>query len=192
MKNNWKRFFFLLVGVNLLFVVIILWSVMTPDGNQPKNHKEPPNNQTVSFHVKSNKNDLNMLINHYLKQETADSPIAYRVILGNEVELYGALPIFSEKINLKLTFEPVALQNGDLVLKQKSISVGSLRLPVSYVLNFISDNYKIPKGVDIQPNDKQIYVHMQKLNLKSNIRIKVNKFDLKKDDISLTILVPVE
>jgi uncharacterized protein YpmS len=192
MKNNWKRGFFLLLGLNLLFVVILLWTVLVPEGNQPKNNIKPPNNQTVSFHVKSNKNDLNMLINHYLKEETADSPIAYRVILGDEVELYGTLPLFSEKINLKLTFEPEALPNGDLVLKQKSISIGSLRLPVSYVLKFIGDNYKIPKGVDIRPNDKQIYVHMQQLNLKSNIRIKVNKFDLKKDDIAFTFLVPVE
>lgn len=192
MKNKWKKGFLVLLGLNLLFVVILIWLVLNPAPSPEKNRLNPSKGQTVSFHVKSNKNDLNMLINHYLKEETADSPIAYRVILGNEVELYGTLPLFSQKVNLKLTFEPEALNNGDLVLKQKSISIGSLHLPVSYVMKFISESYKIPKGVDIRPDDKQIYVHMQQLNLKSDIRIKVNKFNLKKDDIAFTILVPVD
>jgi uncharacterized protein YpmS len=191
-NNKWKKGFFLLAGIDLLFVILVLWMALSPAGDQSKSNVNQSNKRTVSFHVKSNKNDLNMLINHYLKEETADSPIAYRVILGNEVELYGTMPLFSEKINLKLTFEPTALPNGDLVLKQKSISIGKLRLPVSYVMNFINDNYKIPNGVDIRPNEKQIYVHMQQLRLKSDIRVKVDKFDLKKDDIAFTILVPVD
>ena len=92
----------------------------------------------------------------------------------------GTLPFFSQELDLKLTFEPEALENGDLVLKQKSISVGSLHLPVSYVLKFIKENYKLPKGVDIQPNEKLIYVNMQQLKLKSDVEIKANRFDLQK------------
>lgn len=148
--------------------------------------------EQVSFHVKTNKQDLNKLINYYLKEEAADSPIGYRVILGDEVELYGTLPFFSQELNMKLTFEPEALKNGDLVLKQKSMSIGSLHLPISYVLKFISENYKLPMGVDIRQNDNLIYINMQQLKLKSDIKIKANKFDLKKDDIAFTILVPVK
>jgi uncharacterized protein YpmS len=133
-----------------------------------------------------------MLINHYLKKEAADSPIAYQVVLGDEVELYGTLPLFSEKINMKMTFEPDALSNGDLVLKQKSINIGSLPLPVSSVLKFISETYKVPQGVDIRPNDKLVYINMQQLKLKSDIKIKVDQFDLKNDNIDFTLLVPIK
>jgi uncharacterized protein YpmS len=192
MKNKWKTVFFLLLGINLVFVAVLFWLVLVPEEDQTNKKMKLPKGETVSFDVKSNKNDLNLLINHYLKQEAGDSPIAYRVILGDEVELYGSLPLFSQKINLKLTFEPEALNNGDLMLKQKSISIGSLHLPVSYVMKFIKENYKIPKGVDIQPDEKRIYVHMQQLNLKSDIQVKVNKFNLKKDDIAFSIIVPVE
>ncbi|MCM2531917.1 YpmS family protein [Neobacillus pocheonensis] len=192
MKNKWKRGFLLLLGIDLLIVVIILSMILIPSANNKEMIKSGPTGDNVSFHVKSNKNDLNQLINHYLKTEAANSPIDYHVHLGNEVELYGVLPFISDTLNMKLTLEPEALQNGDLVLKQKSISIGSLQLPVSYVLQFISENYKLPKGVVIQPNDQLIYINMQQLNLKSNIKIKVNKFDLKKDDIAFTILVPVK
>jgi uncharacterized protein YpmS len=192
MKNKWKKGFLLLLGIDLLIVVILSLLIFSPGTSEDKTKPASLKGDTVSFHVKSNKNDLNMLINHYLKGEAADSPIDYRVILGDEVELYGTLPFFSQKLNMKLTFEPEALSNGDLILRQKSISIGSLHLPVSYVMKFISENYKIPRGVDIRPNEKLVYVNMQQLKLKSDIKIKVNKFDLKKDDIAFTLIVPVK
>lgn len=192
MKNKWKIGFLVLIGINLLIAVILLSLIMIPSAQKDSSKKDRTTGDHVSFHVKSNKNDLNRLINHYLKEEAADSPIDYRVILGEEVELYGTIPVFSEELNMKLTFEPKALKNGDLVLKQKSIAIGSLHLPVSYVLKFISENYKLPKGVDIRPNDKLIYVNMHNLKLKSDIKIKVDRFNLKRDDIAFSILVPVE
>jgi uncharacterized protein YpmS len=192
MKNKWKRGFFLLLGLNGLIVIILLSMILMPAGGKEKIQGTNPNNNNVSFEVKSNKADLNRLINQYLKKEVAGSPIEYTIRLQDEVELYGTLPFFSQELDLKLTFEPEALANGDLVLKQKSIAVGSLHLPVSYVLKFIEENYKLPKGVDIQPNDKRIYVYLQQLKLKSDVKIKANKFDLIKDDITFTILVPVE
>ena len=192
MKNKWKIGFLVLLGINLLFAIIILSLVMVPSEGPQTSKLKRPIDEHVSFHVKSNKNDLNKLINHYLNEEVADSSIDYRVLLGDEVELYGTLPFFSEELNMKLTFKPSALENGDLVLKQKSMTIGNLHLPISYVLSFISENYKIPTGVDIRPKAKQIYVHMQQLKLKSDIKLKADKFDLKKDDIAFTILVPVK
>ncbi|MEH7075432.1 YpmS family protein [Neobacillus drentensis] len=192
MKNKWKIGFLALLGINLLFAIIILSLVMFPAKGPQTSKLKGPMGEHVSFHVKSNKNDLNKLVNHYLEEEAVDSSIDYRVLLGDEVELYGTLPFFSEELNMELTFKPSALENGDLVLKQNSMTIGSLHLPISYVLNFISENYKIPKGVDIRPKDQLIYVHMQQLKLKSDIKLKADKFDLKKDDIAFTILVPVK
>ncbi|EKN69483.1 hypothetical protein BABA_08651 [Neobacillus bataviensis LMG 21833] len=191
-RNKWKIGFLLLLGINLLIAIIIFSLVISPLDGKEISKINSPTGDHVSFHVKSNKYDLNRLINHYLKEEAADSPIEYRIILGDEVELYGVLPFFSEKLNLKLTFEPIAQKNGDLVLEQKSMSVGKLHLPISYVLNYISENYKLPKGVEIRPNDHLVYVHMQQLKLKSDLQIKADKFDLKKDDIGFTILVPMK
>ena len=192
MKNKWKIGFLILLGINLLFAIIILSLMMFPSEGPETSKMKGLAGEHVSFHVKSNKNDLNQLINHYLKEEAVDSSIDYQVVLGDAVELYGTLPFFSEELNMKLTFKPNALENGDLVLKQKSMTIGSLHLPISYVLNFISDNYKIPKGVEIRPKDKLIYINMQQLRLKSDIKLKADKFDLKKDDIRFTILVPVK
>ncbi len=193
MKNKWKKGFFLLLGVDLLIVLILLFLILAPGTNRtkiPLQKKQAGEN--VSFYIQSNKADLNKLINYYLKKQAAGAPIDYQIKLADEVELYGTLPFFSEQLNMKLTFEPEALKNGDLVLRQNSISIGNLNLPVAYVLQFISENYKLPKGVVIRPNDKLIYMNMDQFKLKSNAKVKVNKFDLKKDDIAFTLLVPIK
>lgn len=192
MKNGWKKGFFLLLGFNLLVVLLIFFLAISPTKDNKKPVQKEPERENVSFYIKSNKADLNKLINHYLKKEAAGSPVDYQIQLANEVELYGTIPFFSEKLNMKLTFEPEALKNGDLVLKQRSISIGSLHLPVAYVLKFISENYKLPSGVEIRPNDKLVYMNMDQFELKSDAKVKVNKFDLKKDDIAFTLFVPVK
>ncbi|GHH98298.1 YpmS family protein [Neobacillus kokaensis] len=192
MKNKWKIGFLVLLGINLLFAIIIYSLITKSYEDVEQKFAKRQAGEHVSFHVKSNKDDLNKLINHYLEEEAADSPIHYRVLLADEVELYGKIPVFSEELNMKLTFEPKALKNGDLVLRQKSMSLGDMPLPISYILRFISDNYKLPNGVIIRPKDELIYINMQQLKLKSDLKIKADRFDLKNDNIAFTILVPVK
>lgn len=190
-KNKWKIGFFLLLGLILIVIIFLFAMIKAPITDEKIDHEEN-NANFVSFHVASNKKDLNLLINEYLRKEVGEGPVDYQVVLDKEVELYGTIPFFSEELDMKLTFEPEALDNGDLVLKQKSIKIGKINLPVSYVLNFIRKNYKLPNGVTIQPNEERIYVAMGKIKLKSDTKIKVNEFDLVNDQISFTLLVPVK
>lgn len=102
------------------------------------------------------------------------------------------MPIFHTDIQMKLTFEPIALENGDLLLKQKEISIGHLPLPVSYVMNFIENQYNFPDWVDIQPNEEEIYVHLTKMDLKNGMLVEAKTFDLEKNIIQFNLLLPTE
>jgi len=192
MKNKWKIGFLVLLAINFIIVAVILISVLTPPKDTKIQKLSSNEKDYVSFYIKSNKEDLNQLIQYYLKKEAPKSPIDYHIVLADEVELYGSIPFFGDELKMRLTFEPQAKKNGDLVLKQKSISVGRLHLPVPYVMKMISDNYKLPRGVQILPDDRMVYIRMQDLKLKSDAKVKVNKFNLKKDDISFDLLVPVK
>ncbi|MGA9227463.1 MAG: YpmS family protein [Mesobacillus sp.] len=191
MKNKWKIGFFILLGL-IAAVILFLYILIASPAEESKMEpiKNIQDSEDVAFKVATNKRDLNRVINHYIEEEGKNSNIDYQVLLTNEVELYGTLPLFSEELELRLTFEPKALDNGDLVLNQKSISVGRLRLPVSTVLKFVRDSYDLPEAVSIQPEEERVYVSMQRLKLKSDIKVRVNEFDLKKDNIKFTLFVP--
>ncbi|TYS49464.1 DUF2140 family protein [Bacillus infantis] len=191
-KNKWKVLFFLLLGIVIAFIALFFIMINLPAKDEPINTAEVDEDGYVPFHLQTNKSDLNRIIAHYIAKEGLDGPIDYEVILDDEVELYGNLPVFSQNLEMKLTFEPEALDNGDVVLSQKSIAVGQLNLPVSYVLKFVRDRYQLPEGVVIQPDKEQIYVSLQDMKLKSDLKVKVDEFDLKKDDIRVTLYVPTK
>ncbi|WP_044336507.1 YpmS family protein [Rossellomorea aquimaris] len=192
MKNKWKVGFFVLLGVVLIGSAIIVSMIFMPikDDTLPKNNENP--NQEVGFNVNTNKKDLNLIIEHYIEEEGIKGPVDYNVQLKDDVELKGSVPVFTSNIDFKLDFEPKALENGDILLKQKSISVGSLDLPVPYVMKVMRDSYNFPDWVKIQPNDELIYVSLQEMELKSDIKVRANEFNLKDDNISFRLLVPVD
>lgn len=164
--------------------------VHLPVKDYPAPINEQATNKDVQFQVQTNKAELNKMINHYIEEEGLKSPIDYKVILQDEVELFGTMKVFTQNIEMKLTFEPESLQNGDLILKQKSISIGQIQLPVPFVLQFIQEQYDFPEWVSIHPNDELIYVSLQNMKLKSDIKVRVNKFDLRNDDILFTLMIP--
>lgn len=187
--QKWKYLFFSLLALNLLaFLTIIILAVLPADGGEIK--PGISRDDDIEFRVNTNKDDLNRLINRYLTKEGMTGPIHYEVYVREDVELYGTLPVFGEDMELKLSFEPEALENGDLILRQKSISLGQMNLPVSYVMNFISNRYKTPEWVSIQPDDELIYLSLPNMKLDGDARIKAEKFDLENDDISFLLTVP--
>lgn len=191
--NKWKMLFIVLLLINISVVGLLITLIMLPaDENEPIALLKDNRSDGVEFYIKSNKSDLNTIIDQYVETEIPKNGIAYKVILHDEVELYGTIKVFSQDVQMRLTFEPEALQNGDLILNQKSISIGQLNLPVPYVLRFVADRYTLPSWVTIQPNDELVYVSLQKMNLKSGLKVKVNKFDLKNDDILFTLIFPIE
>jgi uncharacterized protein YpmS len=187
--RNWKRLFFGLLAINLL-VIILLCILINLPAHDDKIKPSPDKDNDIQFRVNTNKKDLNKLINQYLSEEGLTGPINYQVFLTDDVELYGTIPAFGKEMELKLTLEPKALKNGDIILKQKSISLGQMNLPVSFILNFINEQYRLPEWVSIQPNEEQIYVSLQDMKLKSDIKVKAEKFDLEHDDISFLLTVP--
>ncbi|KWW22382.1 MULTISPECIES: YpmS family protein [Bacillaceae] len=188
-KVKWKTLFFSLLAINILVILFVLILVNLPAKDKeliPKvSHEED-----IQFQIHTNREDLTRLINQYLDKEGLTGPMHYEVYLTDEVELYGTMPFFNREVEMKLTFEPIAQKNGDLVLKQKSIAVGRMNLPVSYVMNLINERYNMPEWVSIRPNDESIYVSLQDMELKSDIRVKAKDFNLKKDDISFLLTIP--
>ncbi|MCM3599895.1 YpmS family protein [Robertmurraya korlensis] len=192
MMNSWKKLFIALIMLNIIVVVGVIFLIFLPTKDEEIALNDINQDDYVQFHVQSNKADLNRLINHYIKEQGLNERIKYNVTLTDQVELYGTMKVFTQDVELKLTFEPESLDNGDLILRQKTISIGHLQLPVPVVLKFIRDSYDIPSWITIRPNDEEMYVNLHDLKLKSDTKVRVNTFDLKRDNIVFTLLVPIK
>lgn len=190
--NSWKKLFIALVILNIIVVVGLIFLIFLPTKDEEIALKDINQDDYVQFHVQSNKADLNRLINHYIEEQGLNERIKYNVTLTDQVELYGTMKVFTQDVELKLTFEPESLDNGDLILRHKTISIGHLQLPVPVVLKFIRDSYDIPSWITIRPNDEEVYVNLHDLKLKSDTKVRVNTFDLKRDNILFTLLVPIK
>ena len=190
-KKKWKAAFLLLASINIIILLVLVIFALLP-ADRSADSVGSANEDVIPFQVTTNKEDLTLLINRYLEKEGLNGPVHYEVNLNDEVELFGYLPIFSSDIEMKLTFEPIPLENGDLTLKQKSISIGQLSLPVSYVMKFIENQYKLPSWVNINPDDETIDVHLTNMKIGDGMAAEVEEFDLKNDQIRFNLLLPVE
>jgi len=189
-KNKWKLAFFILAGLLVLGILVLGIQVLKPVDERKS--QTVIDREEVPFEVTTKKEDLTKLINYYLQKEGLTGSIHYEVNLTDEVELIGTLPIFNTNIQMKLTFEPFALESGDLLLKQKEISIGQLPLPVSYIMNFIATHYDFPTWVDIEPNNEQIYVYLTEMNIDNGLKMEVQEFNLEENRIQFNLLLPTE
>jgi len=190
-KKKWKAAFLLLAGINIVILLALVLLIFLPAERSTSDSADAGNEEVIPFQVTTNKEDLTLLINSYLEKEGLNGPVHYEVNLSDEVELFGYLPIFNSDIEMKLTFEPIPLENGDLTLKQKSISIGQLSLPVSYVMKFIENQYKLPTWVNINPDDETIDVHLTNMKIGDGMSAEVKEFDLENDRIQFNLLLPV-
>lgn len=190
-KNSWKRLFFMLFGLNLIVIIaiiaLIFWPVSETDNSYTN---EDISQQSSEFVVRTTKQNLNELINAYINKLLEGSNHHYKVSLKEDVHLQGELPVFSTTVPLSLHLEPFVQENGDVVLKQNSISIGLLQLPNQKIMEYMKKYLPMPKWVTINPEDEEIYVAVTDMKIKSNFHVGVEHLDLGANNLAFKIKVP--
>lgn len=192
-KNLWKSSFIALLLLNFSVLVIIalliFWPVERP--KVPVGEHQITQNSS-EFIIRTTKKNLNELINAYMYEYMKDSKHKYSVSLEEDVQLVGELPVFSTTVPLSIRLEPLVQDNGDVVLKQKSISLGLLELPNKKVMEYMSKYLPMPNWVTINPDDEEVYVAVTQMDIKSNFHVSVEQMDLGANNLSFKLKVPYE
>lgn len=193
-KNSlWKRLFFTLLIVNitffLIFIALIFYPVPKSDIPEIGQISEIEG-EGSEFIVRTTKINLNELINAYLNKLLKNTEHRYYVILDDDVQLLGELPVFSTTVPLFINFEPIVQKNGDIVLKQKSISVGLLELPNKKIMGYVEKYLPMPEWVTVNAQEEEVYVNMADMEVKSNFKVGFEQFDLEANNIAIKIKVP--
>lgn len=190
-RGNWRKMFFYLLSLNmllfLLIIVFIFWPVSSTEA-PPENTLET--HESSEFVVRTTKKNLNELVNAYLDKLLRGTNQQYNISLEDGVRLVGELPVFSTTVPLFIHFEPIVQENGDIILKQKSISVGLLQLPNKKIMEYIKKYLPMPEWVTVNPKEEEIYVAVTDMDIRSNFQVSVEHFDLEANNLSFKIKVP--
>lgn len=191
---NWKKRFVILAVVNITVLALFAMFVYSPI---PKTELEESSNQyknenSSEFIVRTTKQNVNNLVNAYIDKLLVNSDHIYTINLEEDVQLFGELPIFSTSVPVLIHFDPIVQDNGDLVLEQKSISVGNLKLPNKKIMQYLKKYLPVPEWVVIQPDKESVYVNVSEMDIKSNFEVGVEQFDLENNVIAFRIKVPYE
>ncbi|MDT0049568.1 DUF2140 family protein [Listeria cossartiae subsp. cayugensis] len=191
-RNYWKWICITLITLLLLSAGWVYVAVFKLSPQEEPTPTLISNKSTVEFQTSTTKADLNQLISSYIEDFSKDQEIGYKVFVADNVNFTAEAKIFGEPVELHLKFSPKVVDNGNVELTLKDMSAGALPLPVSYVMNYVNKNYKFPDWVTIIPKKEKIYLSLDKLKLQGDTKVRADTLNLKKDDISFTLLVPVK
>lgn len=190
-KSNWKRLFLALLGLNIIILLglaaLIFWPVSNTEIPSADDETEQ---RSSEFVVRTTKQNLNELINAYIDKLLSDTNHHYNITLDEDVHLLGELPVFSSTVPLSIHLEPFVQDNGDVVLKQRSISIGLLELPNQKIMKYMKQYLPMPKWVTINPKDEEIYVAVTDMEIRSNFDVSVEHIDLEANNLSFKIKLP--
>lgn len=192
-QNPWKWAFAILLGLVLGFIVFVWFQVTTPSSDQKQiaTQTTQKQGQYANVNVVLNKEQLSAAVNYYLQQNQKKGTIKYRFVLDKSAILMGTTKILGKDVSFTLYATPQLDDSGNLELKTKSVAIGSLNAPPSFVLGYIKNNYDLGKWAKINASKATITLDLNQLTKKQGIKIQGEKFDLKQDDLQFKVAFPL-
>lgn len=192
-QTKWRNSFFFLLLLNILIFGMIGYGLLAPVPKQ-ETVKEviPPKTETAKFTVSTTTEDVSDMVNAYLAELLAEENYQYTIVLQENVQIRGNLPIFGASVPLLIVLEPHVLENGNLLLKQKSLSLGKFSLPNQQAMKYVTSLLEIPEWVVVKPDQEEIVIQLTEMTTKSNLRLAIERFDLQTNDIIMKVSMPLD
>ncbi|OTN90394.1 hypothetical protein A5819_002894 [Enterococcus sp. 7E2_DIV0204] len=189
--NHWKVAFIVLIGLiigSAAFVFIRVTQVREPNYTPVPELVEKDGTPVIA--IQSKKKQINALIDFYLGDFQKGSDITYKFYLENEAMLNGTFEVLGHPIQFYLYFDPYVMDNGNVQLKAKSLSIGTLGLPMKEILKFVQRDYKLPNWVEVNPDDSTVLLRLDQFRMQNGLFIRAEKINLVDDDIRMNIYLP--
>lgn len=188
--KKWRLAFFVLVVLNLLAIIGLLLFITTPSddfkGYQAETSPPPEGNTVV---VNTTKADFEGIANTYIADAMEGQPIPLRLSVTDNVSLSTELTVFGVTLPILLTFDPVVLPDGNLLLEQRSVEVGQLDIPPESALKLLRDSVDLPEFMEVMPKDEEVLLSLTDIPINGGVSVRATSFDLEEDDIRLLVTI---
>ncbi|MCO7124937.1 YpmS family protein [Sporolactobacillus shoreicorticis] len=185
-KNLWKLALLSILVIELATVVVVF--AMLTNGFSAADHPIPRTDRTKGkaiFSVQANKQQLENMINDQI-DSNGNNRLTYHIDIDDHLVLNGKYKLLFTAIPFSLTFTP-SVSNGDIVLKETDVKLGSIPLPDKQVLSFLKSGSKFPKWVAIQPNKRQIYINLTDVQVQKGLYLRAQTINLAKNDVTFSV-----
>lgn len=192
--NPWKWAFIVLLALVLASGAFIWLKVTTPSQDQVQINQQANKitaKQTADIEVSMNKDQLNAAINYYLRKNEKNN-IKYRFLLDKSAILMGTTKILNKDVSFTLYTQPGLDKDGNILLKAKSVAIGSLNAPPSFILGYIKSNYDLGKGVIIDKKKATITLDLNALVEKQGVKVKGQELNLAQNKFLFKVSIPLK
>ncbi|MCP0886150.1 YpmS family protein [Ligilactobacillus sp. WILCCON 0076] len=191
--NYWKWAFAILLALICSIVLFIGYKVFTPSVDQSRIISQTKTiKKSADIDVSVDKKQLTAGINYYLKQNQKKSNIKYRFLLDKSAILMGTTKILGQSVSFTLYSTPKLNKRGNIVLHAKSVSVGSLNAPASFVLRYVQNNYDLGKFATVNYKKSTITLNLVQVTKKQGIKVKGETFNLNSNKFLFKVSVPLK
>ncbi|MDN5707852.1 MAG: YpmS family protein [Planococcus sp. (in: firmicutes)] len=188
--KKWRFAFFVLLVLNLVAVIGFFLFITTPSDNFKTYQAEsspPPEGNTVV--VNTTKADFEGIANTYIADAMEGQPIPLRLAVTDNVSLSTELTVFGVTLPILLTFDPVVLPDGNLLLEQRSVEVGRLDIPPESALKLLRDSVDLPEFMEVMPKEEEVLLNLTEIPINGGVSVRAASFDLEEDDIRLLVTI---
>lgn len=145
----------------------------------------------ASVPIEMNRQQLNALASYYLADLQKGQYMKYRFVVREDAAyLLGITKVLGQNVSFVITMQPSVIDDGNISLKATKLSVGTMSIPISFVINYINNNYKIPSWVKLSAKTKTINLYLNKLVGKHDVRYSVDQVDLKNNRFKFEMHIP--
>ncbi|HWI47157.1 MAG TPA: YpmS family protein [Rummeliibacillus sp.] len=192
--NKWKVAFLLLITLVIVAIVSTVYLITRPIAETPTpSASQLPDGSHLE--VQTTPKDFENMANRLIESSMKTSKIPVQMSVGEDVTLQSTLTVFEMDLPITMTFEPT-IEDGNLLLKQKTVEVGMLDIPPNTALKLLKDSVDLPSWMVIQPKEEQIYLNLTKMNVplgeKLKGRVQAKEFNLKENRIILDVVIPTK
>ncbi|BDP77001.1 hypothetical protein EfmAA242_12290 [Enterococcus faecium] len=189
--NYWKFAFLILLGVVLGSTVFLgsrIFANREPELPEIPALTERQGDPVLT--INSNKEKVNQIISFFLSEYQKDGISTLdNLVKGGRIS-HGTFEVLGFPIDFYLYFDPYVMENGNVQLKARSLSIGTLSLPIKDVMNMIKRNYKLPDWIEVNTDDLTIMLRLDQFRMQNGMYIKADKIDLVNDDIRFSLYLP--
>jgi len=188
--NPWKW-----VAIILIAIVVgtgaYMGTQMLRSSDEATTITKTSRTDAASVPIEMNRQQLNALASYYLADLQKGQDMKYRFVVREDAAyLLGITKVLGQNVSFVITMQPSVIDDGNISLKATKLSVGTMSIPISFVINYINNNYKIPSWVKLSAKTKTINLYLNKLVGKHDVRYSVDQVDLKNNRFKFEMHIP--